>query len=57
MIKVRFINFGYYADQEFSCIEVALAFAKSKGYEVAFEKDGRVIGSWSIIGGYRGRVA
>ena len=53
MIRVFFINFGYYANEEFKTIEEAKDFAVSKCFEVSFYKNTYVIGTWSPISGYK----
>ena len=52
--RVRFVNFNYYAQDEFDTLEAAVAYANSKGFEVAVEKDGGIVASKTTFGGWEG---
>jgi hypothetical protein len=52
LFRVYYINHGYYSAEEFTTIDAALAYGKSRGFEftVSSNKDGPVAG-WSVFGG------
>lgn len=53
MIRIFYINFEYFSNEEFEKIEEAIIFAVSKCFEVSFYKNTYLIGTWSPIGGYK----
>lgn len=53
LIRVFWINHGYYSQEEFTKLEAAVEYAKSKCFEAAFHQGNRVLGAWSPIGGFR----
>jgi len=62
-ILVRWTNHDYFSQDCFADLATALTYAKSKGFEATFYSGpagrnpykvaGTLIGSWSIIGGFR----
>jgi hypothetical protein len=54
MIRIYFPNFQYYSQNEGKDLEEAKEIARKAGFECRFEtEDGEILGSWSIIGGFR----
>lgn len=53
MFTIFYVNFRYSPDDTFDSVNEAIEFAKSKGFEVAIRRNGKAIGYWSPIGGYR----
>ena len=53
MIKVYFTYFGYFAQDTFADMPAALVYARSKGFDVTFQGPAGVVGTWSVIGGFR----
>lgn len=53
MIRVFFTNLGWFSDKEFETLDEARAYAREKCFDVTFMKDGNVIASWGIIGGFK----
>ncbi len=53
MFRIYWINFGYYASQEFETAEQAITYGKEKFFEFRVEQDNVIICSWSLFGGLR----
>jgi len=53
MFKVFWTNFGYYSQEEFSTLDSALDYIKSKCFEGAVHQNGEVLAAWSVFGGTR----
>lgn len=62
MFKIHYTNFGYWADARLATIEEAIAYARSKGFEVGIYEDhapnrvsaqGPCVASWSPLYGTR----
>jgi hypothetical protein len=53
MVRVFYINHGYYSGREYTSLAAALEFTKVGSAEVAFHQGGTVLASWSPIGGLR----
>jgi hypothetical protein len=56
--KIFFINFGYYSQEDFSDLESAISYGKSKGFEFSVweffnDATGLMCASWSVFGGTR----
>ena len=50
--RVRFVNFNYYAQDEFDHLDEAVKYVNSKGFEAAVEKDGKIVASKTTFGGW-----
>ena len=50
--RVRFVNFNYYAQEEFNHLDAAVKYADSKGFEAAVEKDGEIVASKTTFSGW-----
>lgn len=57
MFTVYLTNFGYWLKnkQEYPTYKDAIEAAKQGGFDSTIYEDGVMVGSWSIIGGTRGR--
>jgi hypothetical protein len=53
MIRVFWTNHGYYSQEEFTNLDDAVAYVRTKCFEAAFHQDDRVLAGWSPIGGLR----
>ena len=53
MIKVWFINFNYYAQEEFITFEEAIKYAQKCQFQVRFEKENKILGCWCPILGLK----
>ena len=54
MIKLWFVNFDYFAQDEYATLEEALAGARKAGFEAALiSYSGVTLGSWSPLYGFR----
>lgn len=53
LVYVYMTNFGYYAQEGFSTLREAIEWAKSRGFEAQFVRDGEDLGSWTPFGGVR----
>jgi len=53
MYRIHYTNFNYFADTDFSTVEAALAYGKSRGFEFAVlaSNSGVVAATWSVFGG------
>ena len=53
MFRFYLTNFGYYSQMTATTLEQAREIARGMGFETTVEKDGKVVGSWSPIGGWK----
>lgn len=62
MFKIHFTNFGYWSDRRFATLDEAIAFSRSRCFEVGIYEDhapnrvsahGPLVASWSPLGGLR----
>ena len=52
--RVRWVNFNYYAEDEFDSVDDAIKYVDSKGFEAAVELDGSIVASKTTFAGWRG---
>lgn len=52
-VSVYWINHGYYSAETHATLEAAVAYARSKGPQASFSRDGEMLGSWCPIAGFR----
>ncbi len=53
MFKVFYINFQYFASQEFPTFEGAVAYARKTGFEATIVKDKESVAFYSPLNGLR----
>jgi hypothetical protein len=53
MYTIHFVNFGYSYGQKFHDLEGAKDKARDCGFDCVIYLDGEIVGTWSIIGGWK----
>lgn len=53
--RVRFVNFNYYAQDEFDHLDEAVKFVDKSGFEAAVERNGEILASKTTFSGWAGR--
>lgn len=52
MYKVYWTNFGYYSQEEFTTLDAARNYGKSKCFEHSVHFNGEMVGYWTVFGGW-----
>lgn len=52
MYKVYWTNFGYYSQEEFTTLDAARNYGKSKCFEHSVHFKGEMVGYWTTFGGW-----
>ena len=52
-IRIFWTNHGYYSQEEFTSIDDAVAYVRTKCFEAAFHQGDNVLAAWSPISGLR----
>ena len=53
MVRVFLTNFGWFLQSSYATLDAAIQAAKRGGFECSFHRDSKILGSWSILGGFR----
>ncbi len=53
MFKIFWTNMGYYSQEEFTTLDAAISYGKSKCFEFSVHQAGEVLAAWSVFGGTR----
>lgn len=51
--RVFWTNHGYFSAEEFSTLQAAIAYGKSKCFEFSVHFDNKMLGAWGPISGHK----